>query len=192
MGEKQFGSFGIEDLRGPGSARPKVNTVDMVLRHPNHGAILGVLAALSGGTEEDVAGAANRIKTLLESDGVCVRVAATRRDDDGTGTGGTREVPVIVAGQRVANFGIASIWARKPRAEDETNEEAAANRGVMIWKSWGRQGQRGFVRKFMDATNATLRVLLGTAKAAAPAGDQIPEGHAVASGSAGDAPVDLQ
>lgn len=192
MSEKQFGSFGIEDLRGPATGKPKVNTVDMVLRHPNHVAIVALCSALSAGTEEDVAGAAGRIKTLLESDGVCVRVAATRRDDDGTGTGGTREVPVIVNGQRCANFGIASIWARKPRVED-ADEEAAANRGVMIWKSWGRQGQRGFVRKFMDVTNATLRALLGTAKAAGTTGDAIPEGHAAPVGaSAGDAPVDLQ
>lgn len=194
--KNSFGSFGIEDLRGEsaGKARPKVNTVDMVLRHPNHGAIVALCAGLAAGTEEDVAGAANRIKTLLESDGVTVRIAATRREDDGTGSGGTREVPVVVNGQRVANFGVASLWARKPRAEDEADSEGAANRGVMIWKSWGPQGRRGFVQRFMHAANATLRNLLGAQKpATGGTGDAIPEGHAApAAASAGDAPVDLE
>lgn len=191
--KNSFGSFGIEDLRGE-AAKGKVTTVDMVLRHPNHGAIVALCAGLAAGTEEDVAGAANRINGLLESDGVTVRVAATRREDDGTGSGGTREVPVIVNGQRVANFGVASLWARKPRAEDEADSEGAANRGVMIWKSWGPQGRRGFVQRFMQAANATLRNLLGTQKPASTgAGDSIPEGHAApAAASAGDAPVDLE
>lgn len=190
--KQQFGSFGIEDLRGQAAgAKPKVNTVDMVLRHPNHAAIVALCTGLAAGTEEDVAGAAGRIKALLESDGVTVRVAATRREDDGTGSGGTREVPVIVDGQRCANFGIASIWARKPRAEDEADSEGAANRGVMIWKSWGQQGRRGFVQKFMAATNATLRALIGAKPAGQPSGESIPEGRATAPATAGDAPVEL-
>lgn len=187
----QFGSFGLEDLRGqtPGQARPKVTTVDMVLRHPNHLAIIAALNTLSSGNEEDVAGACERVKNLLENDGVTIRVAANRREDDGTGN--FRDVPVVVNNQRVANFGNFSIWARKPRAED-ADEDAAANRGVMIYKSWGRQGQRGFVRRFLDATNTTLRALIGLKPATQGTGETIPEGRAPATASAGDRPVDIE
>lgn len=192
MKDGNFGSFGLEDLRGtdPAKAKAKVSTVDMVLRHPNHLAITAALAALASGQDEDVAGTCEKVKNLLESDGVTIRVAANRREDDGTGN--WRDVPQIINGQRVANFGNFSIWARKPRLED-ADEDAAANRGVMVFKSWGRQGQRGFVKKFLDATNATLRTMLGVAKPAGTPGDAIPEGHAAtAQASAGDAPVDLE
>jgi len=188
MEKNNFGSFGLEDLRvtDPSKVKSKVSTVDMVLRHPNHQAIVVALAALATGEEEDVAGICEKVKNLLEGDGVTIRVASNRREEDGTGQ--WRDVPQIVNGQRVANFGNFSIWARKPRDED-ADEDAAANRGVMVFKSWGRQGQRGFVRKFLEATNATLRAMLGVAKSAGT-GDAIPEGHA-ARASAGNESVDL-
>lgn len=191
MSEKQFGSFGVEELRGqtPG-AKAKVSTVDMVLRHPNHNVIVALAGEVASGKTEDVAGAMHSLVKLLEDDGICIRVAATRREDDGQGN--WRDVPQVIDGKRVANFGNFSVWARKPRSEDQ-DEDAAANRGVMVYKSWGRQGQRGFVKKFLEATNATLQKMLGVSGAAkAGTGEQIPEGHAQpAATSAGDAPVDL-
>lgn len=170
------GGFGLSNLRSGTAQRQKAKTVDVRLFHPNEAAILEICDSLAKGTTEDVAGAAQSMRNLLTQDGIYVRVAASRREDDGTGQMVDR--PIVVNGQRVANFGSFSVWAAKPAAEDS---EEGDNRGKMIYRSWGQQGRRGFVQKFVDFVNTTLRGQ--TAKPTTPATAEVPEGHApVASG----------
>lgn len=188
MNGQNPGGFGLSTLRQGQAQRQKAKTVDVRLFHPNEAAITQICEDLAKGSTEDVAGAASKIRDLLTQDGIYVRVAASRREDDGTGTLVDR--PLIVNGQRVANFGSFSVWAAKPSSEDS---EDGDNRGKMIYRSWGQQGRRGFVQRFVDFVNETLRKAVAPKTPAGGKTTEIPEGHASApAASGGEQQVELE
>lgn len=184
--------FGLSDLRSEAAGTTKkkrTETIDVRLQHPHEEKILEALRAIADGSENDVAGAAKRIEEILTSDGVYLRVAANRKVQNDAGDW-VDEPMKDDDGKRKANFGSFSIWAAKPV---DTDEDADANRGKMLYRSWAQgKGRKGFVKRVEDFVNSLLQAMVGAKKPASNAVPQIPEGHAPAEPAAAMAGKEAQ